>query len=51
MTVGANAVATMDITDHAIVGGVPAKILKFKSNDQENITFREGHKLSSFLSL
>lgn len=26
-------VATMDITDHAIVGGVPEKILKVKSND------------------
>lgn len=29
--VGANAVVTKDITDNAVVGGIPAKILKIKN--------------------
>lgn len=30
-TVGANAVVTKDIPDNAVVGGIPAKILKMKN--------------------
>lgn len=33
VTVGANAVVTKNIPDNAIVGGIPAKIIKFKGND------------------
>lgn len=32
VTVGANSVVTKDIPDNAIVGGVPAKIIKYKDN-------------------
>ena len=30
VTVGANSVITKDIPDNAVVGGIPAKIIKFK---------------------
>lgn len=33
VTIGANAVVTKNIPDNAIVGGIPAKIIKFKGND------------------
>lgn len=32
VTIGANSVVTKDIPDNAIVGGIPAKIIRFKGN-------------------
>lgn len=32
VTIGANAVVTKNIPDNAIVGGIPAKIIKYKNN-------------------
>ncbi len=33
VTIGANSVVTKDIPDNAIVGGIPAKIIKFKNEN------------------
>ena len=39
VTVGANSVVTKDIPDNAVVGGVPAKIIRFnrRKNDENDI--------------
>ncbi len=35
--IGANAVVIMDIPDFAVVGGVPARVLKYTDGKEENI--------------
>lgn len=43
MFVAPNAVVTKDVPDNAIVGGIPAKIIKFKTDNKiKNIYEREG---------
>lgn len=34
--IGANSVVVKDVKDKAIIGGVPAKIIRFKNSDEVN---------------
>ena len=36
MTVGANSFVNKDVQDNAIVAGSPAKIIKFKENNEDD---------------